>query len=104
MHFKKSSAGCFNLNQSKILSSGNGLKNEKKPWWFVSIFFIFIISLHWLNRSAYLPNVHENILDRCLQDFLQRLKMYSPIILINILCLFFLQDFMNVKVTKHLIG
>ena len=28
MHFKQSSAVCFNLDQSKILSSGNGLKND----------------------------------------------------------------------------
>ena len=27
MHFKLSSAICFNLDQSKILSSGNGLNN-----------------------------------------------------------------------------
>ena len=27
MHFKMSSAICFNLDQSKILSSGNGLRN-----------------------------------------------------------------------------
>ena len=27
MYFKMSSAICFNLDQSKILSSGNGLKN-----------------------------------------------------------------------------
>ena len=26
MHFKMSSAICFNLDQSKILSSGNGLR------------------------------------------------------------------------------
>ena len=26
MHFKMSSANCFNLDQSKILSSGNGLR------------------------------------------------------------------------------
>ena len=28
MHFKMSSAICFNLDQSKILSSGNRLKHE----------------------------------------------------------------------------
>ena len=30
MHFKMSSAICFNLDQSKILSSGNGLKIAKR--------------------------------------------------------------------------
>ena len=28
MHFKMSSANCFNLDQSKILSSGNGLMGK----------------------------------------------------------------------------
>ena len=33
MHFEMSSAICFNLNQCKILLSGNGLKNLwKKPF------------------------------------------------------------------------
>ena len=30
MHFKMSSAICFNLDQSKILSSGNGLDEPEK--------------------------------------------------------------------------
>ena len=30
MHFKMLSAICFNLDQSKILSSGNGLKSQRK--------------------------------------------------------------------------
>ena len=29
MHFKMSSAICFNLDQSKILSFGDGLSNDK---------------------------------------------------------------------------
>ena len=30
MHFKMSSAICYNLDQSKILSSGNGLKKTEE--------------------------------------------------------------------------
>ena len=30
MHFKMSSTICFRLDQSQILSSGNGLKEKKK--------------------------------------------------------------------------
>ena len=37
MHFKMSSAICFNLDQSKMLSSGNGLRtyiwHERGPAW-----------------------------------------------------------------------
>ena len=32
MHFKMSSAICFNLDQSKRLSSGNGLTHSKVLW------------------------------------------------------------------------
>ena len=31
MHFKMLSGICFNLDQSKVLSSGNGLKDQQWP-------------------------------------------------------------------------
>ena len=43
MHFKMSSAICFNFDRSKILSSGYGLTNHSQghPLYFSHRFFVF---------------------------------------------------------------
>ena len=85
MHFKKSSAICFNLDQSKILSSGNGLK---------SIFYfslqessILIVQLYLQGYTGQL-NIHVYI-DKPF------FKTFSSLIL---------QDFLNVRVPQGLCG
>ena len=52
MHFKMSSAICFHLDQSKILSSGNGLKDTICEYeYFVQIFM-------WSNFQYYNAEEH----------------------------------------------
>ena len=52
MHFKMSSAICFNLEQSKILSSGNGLNGLSDCDYYPLIAQVIRLALYFTCRGA----------------------------------------------------